>query len=359
MESLLRGWPEHEDLENILREARSSLSPELRLVAIMGRVQFDQQDEEDRKELLGFGSRGLNVDYDWQREVVPTLVAGWPGSREVKELCFSDLRGPRSGNRGLNPDVALRVLLEGYPQDEEVAEYCAEEIRTERRPFVLLHSEAWSLLARNFKDHPKVVSATDEWIPKQETQLSHDLAQAALVGRTPLAKAKLLSLLDSSGFDHIYARALLEGWGLQDAEVAEKLGRIAFGPAAKASRLGAVLPHRPETTGTSAATPTSGDAAGGTGRPEAPASEPCRRYRRRAGESVANLADEPDAIPTPILPTIVDLPSSNPGLSPPRRRARSVPRPCSNDRRRRSPTSSPSSPAGRSGSRERQSQRTG
>ena len=242
VESLLRGWSEHEDTENILREARSSLSPELRLVAIMGRVQFDQQEEEDRRELLGFVSRGPNIDYSWRSEVVSALVAGWPGSREVKDLCLSDLRKPRR-NRKMDPYVVPRILLEGYPQDEEVAEYCAEEITTERFPFVSLHSEAWSLLARNFKDHPKVVSAIDEWIPKQESELSHDLAQAALVGRTPLAKAKLLSLLDSSGFDHIYARVLLEGWGMQDAEVAEKLGRIAFGTADKASRLGASLPQ--------------------------------------------------------------------------------------------------------------------
>jgi hypothetical protein len=242
VEGLLRGWPEHEGVGRALREARSSLSPELRLVAIMGRVQLNQQDEEDRKELLRFGSRGSHVDYYWQGEVAPTLVAGWPGSREIKDLYLADLRKPLGDSR-MDPYVAPRVLLEGYPQDEEVAEYCAEEITTERHPFVTLHSEAWRLLARNFKDHPKVVAATDEWISQQETDIWSDLAQAALVGRTPLAKAKLLSSLDSSGYDHLYARALLEGWGMQDAEVAEKLRQMAFGPTAKASRFGAILPQ--------------------------------------------------------------------------------------------------------------------
>lgn len=240
LEGLLRGWPEHEYVGRALCEARSSLSPELRLVAIMGRVQLNQQDEEDRKELLRFSSRGLHVDYDWQSEVAPTLVAGWPGSPEIKELYLADLRKPL-GESKMDPSIAPRVLLEGYPQDEEVAEYCAEEITTERNPFVTLHSGAWRLLVRNFKDHPKVVAATDEWISQQETDIWPDLAQAALIGRTPLAKAKLLSSLDLSGYDHLYAQALLEGWGMQDAEVAEKLRQMALGPAAKASRFGAIL----------------------------------------------------------------------------------------------------------------------
>ena len=39
IECLLRGWSNHENIESILNDARYSMSPELRLIAILGKIQ--------------------------------------------------------------------------------------------------------------------------------------------------------------------------------------------------------------------------------------------------------------------------------------------------------------------------------
>lgn len=52
IEALLRGWPDHEDIKHILEAARHSMSPELHLISIIGRIQQHAQTEEDREELI-------------------------------------------------------------------------------------------------------------------------------------------------------------------------------------------------------------------------------------------------------------------------------------------------------------------
>lgn len=243
-EALVLGWPRHAALGSVLGAARDSFSPDLRVAAIKGKVKWHEQDDEDRMELLRLASREARTGYEWKAEIVATLTEGWPRSAETKDACFAALSAEHRGRRGLEQDMAQRVLLEGYPQNDEVAEYCASEIRSERHPFVLLLSEAWDMLARNFRDHHTVVVAIDEWLSRDEdVYLWNELAPAALVGRTWSAKAKLLSLINNGDVDHRYVCTLLDGWGMQDGEVAETLTRIALGPAPAASRIGQLLPR--------------------------------------------------------------------------------------------------------------------
>ena len=61
------------------------------------------------------------------------------------------------------------------------------------------------------------------------------------MGRTPIAKLKLLSSLNSS-FPHWPANALIDGWGMKDSEANTALTQIAFSTADKASRIGHLLP---------------------------------------------------------------------------------------------------------------------
>jgi hypothetical protein len=103
--------------------------------------------------------------------------------------------------------------------------------------------DGWNLLSHNFKDNPEIVVAIDEWAPKQKKVLEPEIAFASLVGRTTVAKMKLLSLLSSSIIPHWSAGALIEGWGMEDSEVSEKLTQIAFGPAGEASEIGHLLPE--------------------------------------------------------------------------------------------------------------------
>ena len=240
IEALLRGWPDHEDIKHIIGAARHSMSPELHLIGIIGRIQQHAQTEEDREELIRLGSWEVGVDYHWRDTVASALMTGWPTSPKTKEACFKALHKDRRDRRQIEGELALRILLEGYPYDDDVAKFCVDDIKHQKFPFILLHFNAWRLLSQNFKNHPQIVEALDEWIPKQEYH-EPEVAMAAMVGRTPVAKTKLLSSLNSS-FPHWPADFLIEGWGMQDTEVAERLTQIAFGSAADASQIGHLLP---------------------------------------------------------------------------------------------------------------------
>lgn len=244
LEALVLGWLHHEALDSVLGVARGSLSPDVRVAAIKGKVKRREQDDEDRAELLRLASENAHTGYEWKAEIATLLAGGWPRSAETKEACFAVVGTKNRGRHGLVREMAQWILIEGYPQDDEVADYCANEIRSERRPFLLLLSDAWEMLARNFRDHPKVVAATDEWLSKEEkSYLWGEISWVAMIGRTPTVKAELLSVLRGGEVDHRYARALLDGWGMGDGEVAESLTQIALGPVAAASRIGQLLPR--------------------------------------------------------------------------------------------------------------------
>jgi hypothetical protein len=243
IEALIRGWPNHEMVSSVLETARRSASLDLKLVATMGKVRLHEHKAEDRTELMRLAAREHELGNHWQEEVATTLIEGWPRSPDTKVVCLRVVRAELGGPTELERHTALRILLEGYPQDQEVADYCADELRSDDHPFVLLRSYAWHLLAQNFKDHPDVVAATDEWLSRQDVDALTQVPSAAMVGRTQTGKDKLLSLLSERYGGHQHARALLDGWGMQDNEVAEALTQIAFGSAPAASRIGHLLPQ--------------------------------------------------------------------------------------------------------------------
>lgn len=237
---LLRGWSNHENIESILKDARYSINPELRLVAIQGKIKNHVQTEEDWKELVRLGSWDADLDYHWRDDVALALMCGWPKSSKTKEACFSALKEGIQHQQKLDIKLALRILLEGYPQDIDVVQFCVDEIKYQRYPFNILHFDAWQLIAQNFKDCPQIIAAIDEWIPKQEHREPY-ISMAAMVGRTPIAKSKLLSSFNTS-VPHWLANALIDGWGMKDSEVNTVLTQIAFSTADKASRIGHLLP---------------------------------------------------------------------------------------------------------------------
>jgi len=240
IEALLRGWSDHEDIKPIIAAARHSMSPELRLISIIGRIRQHTQTEEDRGELIRLGSWEAGVDYHWRGYVASALMDGWPKSPKTKEACFNALQRDRRDWQQMEGALALRILLESYPYDDDVAKFCVNEITQQNFPFSLLYFDAWYLLSQNFRDHPQIVEALDEWMPKQEYH-EPEVSIAAMVGRTPIAKAKLISSLCSSS-PYWPAHFLIEGWGMEDTDVAERLTHIAFGSVAEASQIGYLLP---------------------------------------------------------------------------------------------------------------------
>jgi energy-coupling factor transporter ATP-binding protein EcfA2 len=240
VQALSNGWPNHVKLPEILDAARWSVAPELRVAAIAARIMRGEQTEDDRKELLFLGSRKWDLDYYWYEDVPEALLQGWPRDESVKRACLDSADRFRHAGSMIDPEFALRILLEGYPGDEEIAAFCVDELGSEH-PFLMIEFKAWQLLAQSFRDHPRVVEAVDEWVATRRYD-EPQIAMAAMVGRTDAMKRTLLAHLDDSSVPHWAAEALLEGWGMGDAEVASKLLKVALGSAERASRIGPYLP---------------------------------------------------------------------------------------------------------------------
>jgi hypothetical protein len=168
---------------------------------------------------------------------------GWRPKSPSKEMCLKALKGIRD-EENLDFDIALRILFMDFQQDEDVVQYAIDEIKREQYPFLMSYKlDAWRLLSKNFRDNAALVSAVDEWITKQKDFSEPEVSFAALVGRTPTSKAKLLSSLNNTRFIQLPTASLLEGWGTADDDVRKKLVKIAYGPADTASWIAHFLPR--------------------------------------------------------------------------------------------------------------------
>jgi DNA replication protein DnaC len=226
IKTLLDGWPDNEIIRRIIEINRYSLIPELRLISIIGKINLNEQNEEDRKELLWLGSNNVRINYHWKGDIITAIIKGWPNSYETRDYCLNSLKEEEKYKQeNLDEEIANRVLLEGYPQDDEVVKYCISEL-DKKYPFIRLDFDAWDLLHKNFKSHPILVKAIDQWILKQDNFHIPECSLASKIGQTPIAKAKLLKGLNYS-FPHWPARALIEGWGIENKEILNSLINMA------------------------------------------------------------------------------------------------------------------------------------
>jgi len=234
LEGLLRGWPGHKKLPMLAISARSSASPQLRLIGILGKIKLQNQNEEDLKDLLRLGNFYSGLEYGWHDLVVEGLITGWPQAQELKKECLNSLS--RVGvQETLEYEIAARVLVEGFQNDDEVAELFASSFEQDHSQahtapvFLYLDDDGWSLLARNFRDHQLLVKAIDELFLRSSEVRHEVIVYGTLIGRTATAKSKLLSYLNSPSGRRLYIEALLDGWGMDDTEVAGALRQIVFG----------------------------------------------------------------------------------------------------------------------------------
>jgi hypothetical protein len=243
VEGLVRGWQEHESLVAIVEDACVSPAPQLRLSGILGKIKLRIQNEHDLKDLLRLANIAGGLEIWWRDMLVAGLIAGWPGSTVVRDACLKSFHPGRE--REVEFETAARLLLEGYPQDEAVAELIGLEIDRECRGEVslLLHEpKSWKLLAENFRDQELIVRRLDAYLPKAGSYRLWEVAQGSLLGRTPTAKAVLLSRLGTHP-RHQFVEALLDGWGMMDPEVSGALQRIVYGEPESYGDLSELLPR--------------------------------------------------------------------------------------------------------------------
>jgi NACHT domain len=244
IDSLINGWSSHEAIGEILVIASSSISPELRLIAICGKISKNIHCKEDYEELLLLGSSNSELHYSWKYKVVSALLDGWKNSSEIKLICLERLKANQVNlSPRLDQSIAFQILLSGYPQDVEVANFCVDQIR-QKYPFAgsEMDYQAWQLLSENFESHIGLAEAIDEWIVRPEQEYHEvEVAYAALLGKTARAKSVLISSLKSS-FSLWSADALIKGWGIDDPDIHHVLENILLGDASSASKIAHLAP---------------------------------------------------------------------------------------------------------------------
>jgi hypothetical protein len=246
IEALLKGWQEQEGLPKLLEIAGNSSIPELRLIAILGKIEYNNQTEEDLNELIRLSSNDDRLLWrldEWNKDIIDAFIRGWPQSEKIKRTFLQILRN-RKHIMYSRDGIAVNVLLKGYPQDADVARFFAELITKDEHVFYVWgrNENPLDIMARNFKNNEIIVSAIDQWLSRQKNDFETEVSRAALVGCTEISKSKLFDIMKDSRFIHWQANALVEGWGMQDQAVAQKLKDLVSGPAGEASSIAHLLP---------------------------------------------------------------------------------------------------------------------
>lgn len=237
-EGLMLGWQNHPYLRKIIDKIVTLPVPQLKIIGIKGKILLNIHEETDLDYLMKISNNDVRLRSD-NHDIVNTIIKGWPQSKKVKDWALINSR--RYGPDSIDRQIGLGVLLEGYPMDDDVAEYCVNEISHQEYPFNVGSRDAFSVLAKNFKDHPKLVPVLDEWVGKQKYR-DVEVAQISLLGRTNVFKKHLIEGLESC-FPHWSASALLQGWGIDDSDVSKSLREIVNGNAKKASDFGHLIPQ--------------------------------------------------------------------------------------------------------------------
>jgi hypothetical protein len=241
LEALVRGWPTHDQVNELLASAQVSVDANVRMASIRGRLTLKTHSTTDRDELLKLGTNSSGVDYSWRRELPSMFLEGWQGDTVIKQACLDSLKARPHDRIGIDDCVAWSTLLAGFSQVTDIAEVIRTDLATPH-PFlgVLDESTCWQLLAGNFRDNPVLGPSVDSFLANTPDPLA--AAWAALIMRTDVGKTKLLVMLET-GFPYWPAWALMEGWGMKDPDVAAKFSEFASRPPDRAGDYAYLFPR--------------------------------------------------------------------------------------------------------------------
>jgi hypothetical protein len=226
LHALCLGWPREPKIPELLQEARENTDWTLAIVAINHRVKRSEYDLQDREALLEFTTGIHRSGWRWTQDAIEALLTGWPKDTELKSMAIRSLTSHGAYNGPLSREFCGPFLMQGFPQDDQVAAAIADLFRhTDYPQNVLgLHSD-WTPLVKTFAEHTLLRDAVDDWLEKKQDRF-WDCA-LCLVSKSPRAKRFLLKPDKKAGVITEYqARWLLEGWQMDDPEVAEVLSKL-------------------------------------------------------------------------------------------------------------------------------------
>lgn len=249
IEAILEQWPERPEIASISIAAKATEIPVLQLVGLLVSAKTANISQEDAVDALELATDAIGgpLPYQWNDLLGPLLLEiGKTHSSIVRLACLYAVEEnscpQRQSEVGIDRDVAWFVLVNLYSEDAVVISLLVEELGKEH-PFLSMNRvDIWKTIASKYRGVAEIEKAMDARITSLNAAQPSEAHYAALLTRSDVAKKKMLEMLADS-FPHWAASALLEGWGMEDAEVATALRAGVLGSERRASEFGLFIPR--------------------------------------------------------------------------------------------------------------------
>jgi len=154
--------------------------------------------EVDRDALLLLSHRS-NHFYQLKDGLANALVRGWPKDSVVFDTCWSAWPHANMRQDAIDQDIARKVLIIGYADNDRVIEEVCK-LFTSNESSLFGVSDLWENLRESFFKHPAISIEIDNWIGRlpEKNHRFNDVAQAATVSGSEVAKQHLLTLLNNT-----------------------------------------------------------------------------------------------------------------------------------------------------------------
>ena len=228
LDALSRGWPSTDGLDDWLHDAERSPSVQLRSVGAIGLYRRGRRGDEQRDPLLRALGTWNSFGYDQHEEITEALVEGWADDRELQDACWASIGALGPSPYDIASDHARSILIRLHREDSRVPSWIQQQIES-RDHFAVTMGLDVRPLESVFAEHANVRTAMEAWFrARTSSGLHYDEAQLAAVLKGDTAKQTMLKRLDGSKqFRFWPVWSLLEGWGMDDEEVASVLTPLA------------------------------------------------------------------------------------------------------------------------------------
>ena len=249
LDALSRGWPSVEGLENWLHEAERSPSIQMRTVATLALYRRGRRGDDGRDSLLRALGAGWSRFWDYlQAEIMDALVTDWADDGELHDACWAGVGQCGPPKYDIRYDDARSMLMRLHREDSRVPRWIQQELeRGDFFPFSRT-SSGDALLEPILSEHANVRAAVETWF-EEEKFSSHDFEAARLAAmlRSDTAKRAMLNrLVDTESYRFWPVWSLLQGWGIDDPEVADALKPLPRSPPEERQH---IARHVPEIVG--------------------------------------------------------------------------------------------------------------
>lgn len=207
------GWPDRQDVVDLLDAAAASPNRQLAFVGIEARIARSEQTDAERDRLLS----GMDSFFtDGSRAAASLLATGWPNDPVLKAFVLD-----RLGEPGFAFSDVRRLAWRAFPRDQEVAARIVQEFsgpsgRSDLR-------EMFDALAVGYAGDEALADAL---VAADRRDRPYVLAHAAKIARTPAIRSGLLETMLAPDLLTFWAvGALIEHWP-DDPEVRPALAEV-------------------------------------------------------------------------------------------------------------------------------------